>query len=146
MEGMELDFVESGIKFKIKTPFSSVKIKVDKHRLEQVLDNLVQNAGRYTPEGGIIRVEAQIKDNYLMISVSDSGCGIHTQDLPHIFKKFYHGEKSRSRQYGGTGLGLCICKYIVEAHDREIWAESEVNTGSTFYFTIPIINKYGRDN
>jgi len=70
--------------------------------------------------------------------VTDNGSGISEADLPHIFERFYRGEKSRSRDYGGAGLGLVICKQIIEAHGGRIWAESFHGKGSVFYFTLPV--------
>lgn len=122
----------------IERPIPSVKIQADRYRIAQVVNNLIENARRYAGEHGLIRVASRIKDGRLVVSVADNGPGISAANLPHIFERFYRGEKSRSREYGGTGLGLAICKHIIEAHGGEIRAESTAGEGSTFYFTVPL--------
>ncbi|HZJ57201.1 MAG TPA: ATP-binding protein [Clostridia bacterium] len=123
----------------IKRPFPSVQIRVDAKRIAQVMDNIMQNAIKYGGDFGVIEVMAAVVDDHLVISVSDNGIGIAVGDLPHIFELFYRGEKSRSRNYGGTGLGLTICKNIVEQHGGKIWAESVLGEGTTISFTLPMV-------
>lgn len=123
--------------FHIDLPFPEVLIMADPLRIEQVIVNLIQNARKYTPKDGSIYFLAEIEGQYLKITVRDTGMGISQRDLPFIFEKFYRGDKSRSRDSGGAGLGLSICKYIVEAHGGNISVESRENEGSTFCFTIP---------
>ena len=135
---MKLEAEKKSIKLYIKEPIANVIISVDKKRIEQVITNLIQNAIKYTPEGRAIYFSTEIEGKYLKIVVKDSGFGISQRDLPFIFEKFYRGEKSRSRDFGGAGLGLSICKYIVEKHGGTINATSIENEGSEFSFTIPI--------
>lgn len=94
---------------------------------------------KYTPEGGKILFGAELEDGCLKISVKDNGYGVDFMDLPFIFDKFYRGEKARNSDTGGSGLGLSICKYIVEKHNGQIFVESSKGSGSSFYFVIPIL-------
>jgi signal transduction histidine kinase len=110
---------------------------MDVQRIGRVLSNLIGNALRHTPKGGTINVEAQRTAQGVMVSVRDSGAGIHPDDLDHIFERFYRGEKSRSRSTGGAGLGLAIAKGIVEAHGGRIGVESQMGNGTLFYFVLP---------
>lgn len=137
---IEIEPVKSSVAVNIQRPFPSVIINSDKDRINQVIDNLIQNARKFSPENSIVRVGAAVKDAFLEVWVKDNGIGISTEDLSHIFERFYRGEKSRSREYGGTGLGLAICKYIVEQHGGKIWASSILGKGSTFIFSIPVVN------
>ncbi|MBZ9685601.1 hypothetical protein G9F72_004445 [Clostridium estertheticum] len=138
VQPMVLEAQKKSIVLYIKEPTSNVIISVDKIRIEQVIMNLIQNAIKYTPEGGNIYFSTEIEGKYLKIIVKDSGFGISQRDLPFIFEKFYRGEKSRSRDFGGAGLGLSICKYIVEKHGGIINVVSIEDEGSEFSFTIPI--------
>jgi signal transduction histidine kinase len=108
-------------------------------KIGRVLINLINNAIRHTPVGGSIEVEAQrgFPDGAVRVEVRDTGEGIPPDDLPHIFERFYRGEKSRSRTTGGAGLGLAIAQGFVEAHGGRLWAESELGKGSAFIFTLP---------
>ncbi|MBC8332043.1 MAG: HAMP domain-containing protein [Anaerolineae bacterium] len=109
-------------------------------KLSRVLDNLLSNALRYTPNSGSIRLRAEATDDAIVVTVHDSGEGINPKDVPHIFDRFYRGEKSRMRdqnESGGVGLGLAIVKGLVEAHSGEIWVESEPEKGTKFWFTLP---------
>lgn len=109
-------------------------------KFSRILDNLVGNALRYTPKGGSIFLEARLKGNQVEVEVRDTGAGIAAKDLPRIFDRFYRGEKSRTRgsdKSGGVGLGLAIVKGLVNAHGGEIWVESELGTGTKFWFTLP---------
>jgi signal transduction histidine kinase len=109
----------------------------DERRISQVLLNLVGNAIKFT-DAGAVRIEAEERDAELVVSVSDTGPGIPTADLEHIFEEFRQAEGSVAQRKGGTGLGLAIAKKIVEMHGGKIWVESEVGKGSTFTFTLPI--------
>lgn len=135
----ELEFVDCNIRLEIARPFPKVEIFANESSLAQVFDNLIANARRYAGENGIITVQSKIKDRLLTVMVSDNGSGISPEDLPHVFEHFYRAEKSRSRNYGGAGLGLAICKRVVEDHGGEIWAESIPNSITTFSFTLPIV-------
>jgi len=110
----------------------------DPRRTRQVLRNLVENAVKYSPDGGAITITASVKPRHLEISVVDEGIGIGPDQLERIFDRFYQADSASTRRVGGSGLGLSICKAIVEAHGGEIWVQSEQGAGSVFYFTIPM--------
>jgi two-component system sensor histidine kinase BaeS len=102
-----------------------------------VLNNLLDNALRHTPVGGVVRVDASTTAEGVLVEVCDTGEGIRAEDLPHVFERFYRGEKSRNRATGGSGLGLTIAKGIVEAHGGHIGVESAAGQGTRFFFTLP---------
>lgn len=134
---ISLEINAAELNFIIEKPFPDVIINVDSLRLEQVIMNLIQNAKKYTSAGGTISFKAELEGAFIKISIKDTGMGISQRDLPFIFEKFYRGEKSRSRDFGGAGLGLYICKYIVELQGGTISVESKEDEGSIFSFTIP---------
>jgi signal transduction histidine kinase len=103
-----------------------------------VLQNLLDNAIQYTPEGGHIRVSADLRNREAVVTVTDTGIGIPTSDQERIFERFYRVDAARSREAGGTGLGLSIAKHIVEAHGGHLWVDSVIGEGSKFSFSIPI--------
>jgi signal transduction histidine kinase len=115
-------------------------LSVDRQRIEQVLFNFLDNACRYTPPGGTIHLTAQREDSQIHVSVVDQGPGISAEDLPHLFERFYRGDKSRARASGGSGLGLAIAKALIEAHGGRIWAENAPSSGASFHFTLPLDN------
>ncbi|MGD0153304.1 MAG: ATP-binding protein [Thermacetogeniaceae bacterium] len=121
----------------VAVPAHAVMVQADRDRLEQVLLNLLENSLMYTPSGGRVEVGVQEQDSMAVVSVKDTGIGIPPDDLPRIFERFYRVDRARSRKLGGTGLGLAIVKHIVEAHGGQVWVESELGRGSTFYFTLP---------
>ena len=108
-------------------------------KIQRVLTNLIQNALRHTPEQGTISLCTHALSTGVQIDVADSGEGVAAEDLPHIFEQFYRGEKSRSRETGGAGLGLAIAQRIIEAHHGQIWVESEPGHGAKFSFIIPAV-------
>ncbi|GAA3199886.1 cell wall metabolism sensor histidine kinase WalK [Lentilactobacillus kefiri] len=112
-------------------------VDLDTDRFTQVLDNLMNNAIKYSPDGGVITCRLYETRNKVILSVSDQGLGIPRKDIPHIFDRFYRVDKARSRQQGGSGLGLAISKETVEALHGQIWAESVEGKGSTFYIALP---------
>lgn len=112
-------------------------VDLDTDRFTQVLDNLMNNAIKYSPDGGVITCRLYETRNKVILSVSDQGLGIPRKDLPHIFDRFYRVDKARSRAQGGSGLGLAISKEVVEALGGQLWAESVYNRGSTFYIALP---------
>ncbi len=115
------------------------QIEVDIDRITQVIRNLLSNSLRHTPVGGQVTVASRLdKTRGLLVTVADTGEGILPDDLPYVFDRFYRADKSRSRQSGGSGIGLAIVKQLVEAHGGKVWAESQVGVGSTFGFIIPI--------
>jgi signal transduction histidine kinase len=113
-------------------------IEADPERVHQVLFNLVDNAVRFTPEGGAVRIEAERHDGSVLVSVADTGVGIPEAALPRLFERFYRVDSSRARGDGGTGIGLAIARSVVEAHGGTIRAESEPGLGSTFTFDLPL--------
>ncbi|TGC08443.1 PAS domain S-box protein [Methanolobus halotolerans] len=113
-------------------------IRGDRDKLTDVLINLIDNAIKFTPKGGKIGVGAYVDDSSIHVSVSDSGIGIPEDKISSLFKRFYQVDSSVRRRYGGTGLGLYICKKIVEDHGGNIWAESIEGEGSTFHFRLPL--------
>ncbi|MBI4301960.1 MAG: GAF domain-containing protein [Chloroflexi bacterium] len=113
-------------------------VEADPHHLERILHNLVENAVKYSSPGTPITIRAKVEGGTIVMSVSDQGYGIPSQDLERIFEKFYRVEQPSTRRTGGTGLGLFIVRRLVQANGGQVWAESEIGKGSTFYFTIPI--------
>lgn len=112
-------------------------IRVDRFRFEQVMHNLFDNAFKYTPIEGQIRVRALVVGDHIDISVEDNGAGIPQEDLPHIFKRFYRVDKARSRKYGGTGLGLSIVKHIIALHGGTVRAESTLQMSTRIIISLP---------
>lgn len=112
-------------------------VLMDHARVQRVLVNLLQNAIRHTPPDGTILLEAAEETDAVRVDVVDSGEGIAAADLPHIFERFYRGEKSRVRAQGGAGLGLAIARGLVEAHGGRVWAQSAPGEGSRFSFLLP---------
>lgn len=112
-------------------------LEMDVQRMGRVLNNLVSNALRHTPPGGLVSIRAEREAGFVRVTVQDSGEGIPSEDLAHIFERFYRGDKSRSRATGGAGLGLAIAKGIVEAHGGSIAVQSQLGQGATFTFTVP---------
>ncbi|HWC72100.1 MAG TPA: ATP-binding protein [Actinomycetota bacterium] len=113
-------------------------IEADAERVHQVIFNLVDNAVRFTPEGGEVRIEAQRHNGAVEVRVADTGVGIPAEALPRLFERFYRVDAARARGDGGTGIGLAIARSVVEAHGGTIRAESEPGHGSTFSFDLPI--------
>ena len=121
-------------------PITSVWIEIDTDKMTQVIDNILNNAIKYSPDGGKITVSMKTTDDQMILSISDQGLGIPKQDLPKIFDRFYRVDKARSRAQGGTGLGLAIAKEIIKQHNGFIWAKSEYGKGSTFTIVLPYDN------
>jgi len=118
-------------------PITPIWVEIDTDKMTQVIDNILNNAIKYSPDGGRIKVGMRTTDAQLIISISDEGLGIPKKDLPRIFDRFYRVDKARSRAQGGTGLGLAIAKEIVKQHKGFIWAKSEYGKGSTFTIVLP---------
>ena len=106
--------------------------------LTRVFSNLCDNALRHTPAGGSVTIDAIQRDNFLELSVTDSGEGIPTGALPRVFDRFYRADSSRQAITGGSGLGLAIVRAIIEAHGGSIWAENVPGNGARFVFTLPL--------
>jgi signal transduction histidine kinase len=126
-------------------PRSLPAVRADARRVEQVLYNLLDNAIKYSPDGGRVDVRAEASDEEVTVSVIDEGLGIPANELPNLFERFYRGTGARTRGIGGTGLGLAICRGIVLAHGGRIWAESPAadhrageSRGTAIRFTLPI--------
>lgn len=144
-KGLSMDFAVSGTNTTINATKEQggervVKplfyVYVDQDRLREVITNLFDNAVKYTPDGKIT-IGLTGNDQVVQCYVKDTGPGIPAEDLPHLFQKFYRVDNSATRTVGGTGLGLFICRKIVELYNGRIWAESEVGKGSTFYINLP---------
>lgn len=118
-------------------PITPIWVEIDTDKMTQVIDNILNNAIKYSPDGGKIKVRMRTTDAQLIISISDEGLGIPKKDLPRIFDRFYRVDKARSRAQGGTGLGLAIAKEIIKQHKGFIWAKSEYGKGSTFTIVLP---------
>jgi len=143
MSSVQAQLEEQGINLVTEIPEELPQVEIDPDRIGQVLLNLLDNARRHTPKGGKITVTAVEVDSQIQVSVSDSGPGIAPKDLPYIFDRFWRGEGAL-RKDGGTGLGLAIAKQLVETHGGRIWAESQLNQGTTFTFTLPKAKKWSQ--
>lgn len=126
-------------KFRIKRELTTrdIYVEIDQDRMTQVIDNLMNNAIKYSPDGGLVTVRLIDTQNSVILSVTDQGLGIPQKDLPHLFERFYRVDKARSREQGGTGLGLAISKEVIEMHGGRIWVDSIEGKGSTFSFELP---------
>ena len=125
--------------YQIKREFTKrdLWLEIDTDRLIQVIDNIMNNAIKYSPDGGTITVRLIETHNHIILSITDEGIGIPRKDLNKIFDRFYRVDKARARQQGGTGLGLAISREVLKAHGGSIWVESRENQGSTFYVSLP---------
>ena len=112
-------------------------IKADRHRLQQVLTNLVTNAIKFSESGCPVRITSELLDGLVTVKVIDQGTGVPEEDIPHLFDMFYQANGSHKRAGGGAGLGLHIAKRIVESHGGQIGVESQLGMGSTFFFVLP---------
>jgi signal transduction histidine kinase len=117
------------------------KVKIDKEKIGVVIQNLLENAIKYTEQGGKIKITLDNDEKNVIFKIEDSGVGIPKSQQDRIFTKFFRAENVTRMETNGTGLGLYTTKNIVQAHKGQIWFESEENKGTTFYFTIPINNK-----
>ncbi len=122
----------------VNVPEGLPAVRGDANRLQEVLQNLLDNAVQYTPGGGNIEVSAANSSGQIVFTVSDTGIGIPQAEQSRIFERFYRVDAARSREAGGTGLGLSIARHIVEVHGGRIWVESTVGEGSRFHFSIPM--------
>ncbi len=136
VERMAVQAERTGLRLHMECPTDLPLVRADADRLEHVLVNLIHNAIKFTPPGGEVCISAKQQGDQVVFSVQDTGVGISDEALPRIFERFYKIDRSRSGS--GTGLGLSIARHIVEAHGGKIWAESQENQGSTFFFTLPI--------
>ncbi|KRN77349.1 histidine protein kinase [Weissella minor] len=118
-------------------PKSGIWVELDPSKFTQVIDNLMNNAIKYSPDGGVITTRLVDKQKEVILSITDQGLGIPAKDVDHVFDRFFRVDKARSRAQGGTGLGLAISKEIVERFGGRIWVESIEGKGSTFYIALP---------
>jgi len=125
-------------RFEIKLPEENTELSVDKAKMFQVLKNIIDNAIKYSPSGGLIRVKGEIVNGDYQVSVEDQGIGITPEQMEHVFDKFYRADTFQTKGIKGAGLGLSIVKYIVEAHGGKVWVESEFGKGTTVKFTLPM--------
>lgn len=117
------------------------EVRADGSRIQQVVTNIIGNAIKFTEPGGSVEINAHANPPFVQVQISDSGTGIPPRALPHVFERFYQVHPGDTEENEGFGLGLAICREIVEMHGGKIWAESDLGRGSTFYFTIPITRK-----
>ncbi|PWW31049.1 PAS/PAC sensor signal transduction histidine kinase [Cytobacillus oceanisediminis] len=130
---------QQNVTFERRLPDHSAFVEIDEDKLTQVLDNIISNALKYSPEGGKVTFNIEEKDEFIIVSVSDQGVGIPKENIDKIFERFYRVDKARTRKLGGTGLGLAIAKEMVEAHGGEIWATSTEGKGTTISFSLPYV-------
>jgi len=123
--------------FELHLPAEPVEVMVDRRKFEQILDNILSNAFKYSPDGGLIRMSVQCDSALIQVSVEDQGIGMSSEQKSRIYDKFYRGDASNT-SIGGTGLGMSITKYFVEAHGGRIWVDSELGQGTKVGFEIPI--------
>ncbi|MDQ0215384.1 two-component system sensor histidine kinase VicK [Oikeobacillus pervagus] len=128
---------EQNVTFKRNLPQKPIYVKIDQDKLTQVLDNIISNALKYSPEGGKVTFSVEKRQQFIEISVKDQGMGIPKKNVDRIFERFYRVDKARTRKMGGTGLGLAIAKEMITAHGGQIWATSMEGKGTTIYFTLP---------
>jgi len=133
---LKMQAQKAGIRLLTDLP-TRLDVTANHDQIEQVLVNLLDNAIKYTPANGEVRLAAEKSGGVFVVRVKDTGIGIMPEDVPRIFERFYRVDKARSRRSGGTGLGLSIVKHIVEAHGGHVRVDSEINRGSVFSFTLP---------
>jgi hypothetical protein len=137
-QDLKIQLDEKGLKFSTRIPESLPLIKGDRDKLTDMISNIVDNSIKFTPSGGCISVSVTEEDRYLHLVLSDTGIGIPEDLIPNLFQRFYQIDSSHTRKYGGTGLGLYICKEIVKAHEGEVWVESEgKNKGTQVHIKLP---------
>lgn len=137
VESAELEAARRGVRLRWRSPVGdSLHVVAEPKKIAQVLANLLSNALKFTPEGGVIDAHAQRDGNFVRFAVIDTGPGIPADELPQLFERFYQTRDNPQKKHG-LGLGLAICKGLVEAHGGRIWAESLLGAGSGFNFTLP---------
>ena len=138
LEDLSVEAQSAGLEFQYSDKIPNLLINVDKKRISQVMYNLVSNSIKYSKKNGVISIKFEVSDDYLYVYVEDTGIGISSADIPYIFNKFYRGEKSRNQNIPGSGLGLSISKYIIEAHGGFINCDKSSSDGTIICFTLPI--------
>ncbi len=134
----KVEHLSSAHQFVVDIPKELPSVYADELRMERILYNLLENAVKYSPQGGEIRIFVKPRERHLVIGISDQGIGIPRADQAKLFKPFQRLEDSRPDKVNGSGLGLSVCRRLVEAHGGQIWVESESGKGSTFFFTLPL--------
>lgn len=134
----QVSLLDRGVEV-VLTAVDQVRVNGDPDRLKQLILNLVDNAIKYTPRGGKVRLSLSKANGWSTIEIADNGIGIPEDDLPHIFERFYRVDKARSRGQGGSGLGLSIAKWIADAHGAVLQVQSEMNVGTTFTIKLPVL-------
>lgn len=125
------------VNFRRVLPDEDLFVEIDTDKMTQVIDNIISNALKYSPDGGDVYFGISVLDKYIKVMISDDGMGIPYENVNRIFDRFYRADRARSRAMGGTGLGLAIAQEMIEAHNGKIWAESEEGQGTTIFFTLP---------
>jgi two-component system sensor histidine kinase VicK len=120
-------------------PVQETWVNADRDKISQVFNNLISNAVKYSPPGSAIRVATVTKGNRVTVSVKDEGMGISETDLPRLFERYYRVKEAEAKHISGFGIGLYLCSEIIKHHGGNIWAESQLGNGSTFYFDLPVI-------
>jgi len=143
---LESDFLSKKISAELKLPKHSVAIRADKELIKQLLYNLLNNAVKFSPEGGRVVVSLQEEASAARITVQDSGRGIPEDQLEKVFERFHQVDASDTREYGGSGLGLAICKNIVDWHEGKIWVENVKSSGAKFTVLLPMKDIYVRQS
>ena len=136
---LQLQASQKNIALKVELPKDMPHaVEADQALLHQAVYNLVENAIKYTPDEGRVTIRTLSQPGYLIFAVEDSGLGISTEDLPHLFEKFYRGKQRETRSQPGSGLGLAIVHSVATNHGGRVWVDSVVGKGSTFYLQIPL--------
>ncbi|WP_026695842.1 cell wall metabolism sensor histidine kinase WalK [Peribacillus kribbensis] len=128
---------DQNVSFVRELPKKTIFVEIDEDKITQIIDNIISNALKYSPEGGMIRFRVRELENEIEVSIKDQGMGIPKENVVRVFERFYRVDRARSRKLGGTGLGLAIAKEMVTAHNGNIWAKSEEGKGTTIFFTLP---------
>ncbi|WP_026691767.1 cell wall metabolism sensor histidine kinase WalK [Alteribacter aurantiacus] len=138
IDRFEMSTKNQSITFNRKLPQEPLFVYGDRDKLTQLLDNIVSNAVKYSPQGGMISVSVKVEKGRVITSVQDEGVGIPKDSIPHVFDRFYRVDKARTRSLGGTGLGLAIAKEIIHAHGGDIWVSSDWGKGTRVSFSLPV--------
>jgi signal transduction histidine kinase len=138
VDGFKTQFATKNIKVNLEAKEDLPSVLADQDRTAQIVRNLLSNAFYYTPEGGSINISLTSTSEGVTVSIIDTGTGISSEDMAHLFDRFYRVDRSRARRTGGSGLGLTIVKQLVEAQGGKVWVNSAIGKGSTFSFNLPL--------
>lgn len=144
IDRFEMNLKDEDIHLIRRIPDIVTYVWIDTDKMTQVLDNIISNAIKYSPEGGKITLGVEKQTRHIVVSIKDEGIGIAYDKIDKIFERFYRADKSRARDLGGTGLGLAITREIIEAHYGRIWASSQDGQGTTIFFVLPLMNEMRR--